>query len=84
MALVLQGLIGRICLAYLDDVIVFSKKRLQHAADLCAAFDRIRSAGLKLKPSKCSLFADHVLYLCHVISAAGISPDLAKLSVLSN
>ena len=58
MAGVLQGLIGRICLAYLDDVIVFSKKRSEHAADLRAVFDRIRSACLKLKPSKCSLFAD--------------------------
>ena len=84
MAGVLQGLIGRICLAYLVDVIVFSKKRSEHAADLRAVFDRIRSAGLKLKPSKCSLFADQVLYLGHVISAAGISPDPAKLRVLAD
>ena len=46
MAGVLQGLIGRICLAYLDDVIVCSKKRSEHAADLCSVFYRIRSAGL--------------------------------------
>ena len=75
MAGVLQGLIGRICLAYLDDAIVFSKKRSEHSADRRAVFDRIRSAGLKLKPSKCSLFADQVLYLGHVISAAGVSPS---------
>ena len=47
MAGVLQGLIGRICLAYLDDVIVFSKKRMEHAGDLRAVFDPIRAAGLK-------------------------------------
>ena len=29
-----QGLIGRICLAYLDDVIVFLKKRSNHVSDL--------------------------------------------------
>ena len=84
MAGVLQGLIGRICLAYLDDVIVFSKKRSEHAADLRAVFDRIRYAGLKLKPSKCSLFANHVLYLGHVISAAGVSPNPSKLRVLAD
>ena len=33
---VLQGLIGRICLAYLDDVIVFSKRRDEHVNDLRA------------------------------------------------
>ena len=84
MAKVLQGLIGCICLAYRDDVIVFSKRRSEHAADLRAVFDRIRSAGLKLKPSKCSLFADHKLYLGHVISTAGVSPDPAKLRVLAD
>ena len=79
---VLQGLIGRICLAYLDDVIVFSKKRSEHTADLRAVLDRIRAAGLKLKPSKWSLFCEQVLYLGHVISAAGVSPDPAKLREL--
>ena len=84
MAGVLKGLIGRICLAYLDYVIVFSKKRSEHAADLRAVFDRIRSAGLKLKPSKCSLFADQMLYLGHVISAACVSTDPSKLRVLAD
>ena len=82
MAGVLRGLIGRICLAYLDDVIVFSKKRANHIADLSAVLDRIRAAGLKLKPSKCALFREQVLYLGHVISAAGVSPDPEKLRVL--
>ena len=35
-------------------------------------------------PSKCSLFADQVLYLGHFISAAGVSPDPAKLRVLAD
>ena len=41
---VLQSLIGRICLAYLDDVIVFSKRRDKHVNDLRAVLDRIRDA----------------------------------------
>ena len=44
-----------------------------------AHLDRIRSAGQKLKPAKCSLFADQVLYFGHLISASGVSPDPAKL-----
>ena len=84
MAGVLQGLIGRICLAYLDDEIVFSKKRSEPAPYLRAVFDRIRSAGLKLMPTKCSLFAYQGHYLGHVISAAGVSPDPAKLCVLAD
>ena len=81
---VLQGLIGRICLAYLDDVIVFSKRRADHVNDLRAVLERIRDGGLKLKPAKCNLFCDQVLYLGHVISAASVSPDPAKLRVLAD
>ena len=58
MSNVLQGLIGRICLAYLDDIIVFSKKRSNHISDFCSVFNRISSAGLKLKPTKLRVLAD--------------------------
>ena len=80
---VLQGLLGRIYLAYLDDVIVFSKRLRDHAADLGAVLERFRSAGLKLKRSKCALFYDRVLYLGHLITHAKVSPDPAKLQVIS-
>ena len=84
MSVVLQGLIGRICLAYLEDVIVYSKRIVHHVPDLRAVFERIREAKLKLKPSKCSLFRSEVLYLGHVINASGTSPDPQKLRVLLN
>ena len=41
----LQRLINCIGFAYLDDVIAFSKTRLEHAADYRAVFDRIRFAN---------------------------------------
>ena len=52
--------------------------------DLRAILDRIRDAGLMLKPAKCKLFSEQVLYLGHVISPAGMSPDPAKLRVLAD
>lgn len=84
MAKVLQRVIGRIWFSYLDDVIVFSTKCFEHAANFRAVFDRIYSAGLKLKPLKCSLFVYKVPYLSHVISVANVSSDPAKLPVLAD
>ena len=52
--------------------------------DLRAVLDRIRDAGLKLKPAKCKLFCEQVLYLGHVLSPAGVSPYPAKLRVLAD
>ena len=60
MAGVLQGLMGRICFAYLDDVVVL-KNRSEHSTDLCAVLDQIRAANFKLKLSKSSLFCDQTL-----------------------
>ena len=75
---VLQGLIGRICLAYLDDIIVFSKRRYENVNYLRGVLVRIRNAGRKLKPDKCKLFCEQVLYLEYVVSAANVSSDLGK------
>ena len=83
MSIVLCGLMKRICLVYRDDVIVYSRHHFQHLRDFRAVFERLPVAGLKLKPSKCQLFRDEVVYLGHVVNAAGVSPDPAKLRVLS-
>ena len=83
MSIVLRGLMTRICLAYLDDVIIYSRCHYQHLRDLRAVFERLRLVGLKLKPSKCQLFHDEVLYLGHVVNVNGVSLDSAKLRVLS-
>ena len=64
-------------------MIVYSRHHSKHLRDLRAVLKRFRVAGFKLKPSKCQLFKDEVLYLGHVVNAAGVSPDPAKLRVLS-
>ena len=83
MSIVLQKLISRIYLAYLDDVIVFSRRFPQHLDHLLAVFTRIICAGLKIKYSKCQHFCDKVLCFGHIINASGVSSDPAKLRVLS-
>ena len=44
------------CLIYLDDVIVFSQMTREHLTQLRAVFEKLKIAGLKLKPSKCEFF----------------------------
>jgi len=53
---ILQGLVTKICLVYLDDVIVFGKTFEKMAENLKQIFIRFREANLKINPKKCSLF----------------------------
>ena len=76
---VLRGLVWKRCMCYLDDIIVFGKSFQETLENLELVFRKVRSAGLKLKPSKCSLFKDRLLYLGFIVDGAGVSSDPDKL-----
>ena len=78
MDLVLAGLQWRECLVYLDDVIILGRDFEEHLNNIRSVLQRLRDAGLRLKPSKCSFFQQQVKYLGHIISQDGISTDPDK------
>ena len=75
MNLVLAGLSWKMCLCFLDDVIVYSDTFENHLTRLDLVFDRIRAAGLKLKAEKCSLFRSRVKFLGFFVSQNGLEVD---------
>lgn len=79
MDIVLSGLNFESCLVYLDDVIVFGQSWEQHLERVELVFQRLRTAKLKLKPSKCHLLRRKVGFLGHVVSTEGIAVDPAKV-----
>ena len=62
----LEGL-SHFVIAYLDDIIIFSKTEEEHLQHLEIIFQRLHEAGLKLKRSKCSFMKMHIEYLGHRI-----------------
>ena len=80
----LVGLDYRVALAYLDDIIVYGATHLECMQRLARVFKQLRSAGLKLKPSKCTLFELETLYLGHIVSAEGIKCDPKKIEAVKN
>ena len=81
---VLRSVVGKFCLVYLDDIIVFSKTRETHLVNLKVIFDLLDQAGLKLGFAKCTFMRTSVNYLGHVISALGISPDPTKIEKIAD
>ena len=84
METVLVGLNRNCCLVYLDDVLVIGKSFSEHLLNLRKVFERFREANLKLKPEKCCLASDEVLYLGYVVSRNGISADPIKVESVKN
>ena len=71
------------CIIYLDDIIVFSRTPQEHLHRLKAVCNKLKAAGLKLKPSKCDLFKQQMNYLGHVVSKEGVSTDPEKIKALT-
>lgn len=69
-------------IAYLDDIIIYSKTHEEHIEHLRDIFERLGKANLKMKPSKCSFFEERVKYLGHVVSGDGIEPDPEKVQAI--
>ena len=66
-----QVLTGLNCFmfTYLNDVLIFPKTWEEHLDHLNVVFNRFKSAGLKIKLSKCQFFKTQLHYLGHKISA---------------
>ena len=82
MDLVLSGLSRECAMAYLDDTVVFSKTFEDHVRDLDDVLMRFEAAGLKAKPSKCSLFQSSIELLGHRVSGEGIAPEDFKVKTV--
>ena len=71
------------CIVYLDDIIVFSDTKEEHLKRLEAVLQKLITAGLKLKPSKCHFFKEEIEYLGHVVSGKGISTNPKKVEAVA-
>jgi len=81
---VLHGVLHKICLVYLDDVIIFSKTFKGMLENLREVLLRLREANLKINPKKCSLFSRKVRYLDHIISEKEITTDPEKILAIES
>ena len=84
MDVVLCGLSYQICLVYLDDIIVFGQTFEEQLERLEEVFKCLRSANLKLKPSKCFLCQCSVEFLGHVVSEKGLTMQSSKIEAINN
>lgn len=81
---VLEGLSGKDCFVYLDDIVVYGRTLAEHNERLGRVFSRLRTYELKLQSEKCKILRAEVVYLGHLITANGIRPDPGKTDCVKN
>ena len=64
---------------YIDDVIIPGRSLKDHLNNLQAIFQKLRQAGLKLRPKKCAFLQRQVNYLGHVVTCDGMAADPTKV-----
>jgi hypothetical protein len=74
--------IGRTVEAYVDDIVVKTRKADDLVEDLCIAFGCLRANGVKLNPEKCVLGVPRGMLLGYIVSQQGIKANPEKVAAL--
>ncbi len=74
--------LDKFVVVYLDDILVFSKNKEEHAEHLRLVLDKLREHKLYAKYSKCEFWLDEVTYLGHVISKDGIAVNPERIQAI--
>ncbi|XP_076247766.1 uncharacterized protein LOC143187432 [Calliopsis andreniformis] len=83
METVLQGLNWRICLVYLDDIIIHARTFDEEVEHLRQVFQRLRNAKLLMNPKKCDFLKRETKYLGHIVTGKGVKTDPEKIRAIA-
>lgn len=84
MDIAFKRLINKSVVVYLDDIIVFSRKRLNHLHDLKQIFECCKRYGISLNPKKSFFSLDQGKHLGFIVSKHGIYIDPDRIKEISN
>jgi hypothetical protein len=76
---ILSDYLDIFCIAYLDDILIYSDDLEQHHWHVKMILRRVEEVRLTLKVSKCEFHTNETEYLGYIISPTGIKIDLEKV-----
>ena len=81
---VLRPYIDKFCVAFLDDVLIYSRSETEHLEHVSQVLDALNAANLKCKITKCSFAQESTSFLGFCVSKDGVSVDPKKVSAVTN
>ena len=80
----LRGLLDAICLAYLNDVLIFFKTLEEHSKHVKIVFERFCKWNLCCKLLKCIFGVTKVTFLGFILTTRGIAIEQDHIQTISN
>jgi len=69
--------------AYLDNIMIYSKNKLEHEEHVHKVLQRLRKAGLQVNIKKLEFSVKYIKYLGFIISINGIKTDPEKTAIIN-
>jgi len=76
--------LDKFVVVFIDDILIYSKTKKEHAEHLRIVLTRLMEHRLYAKFSKCEFWLDKVYFLGHVLSAEGVVVDPGKVEDVLN
>jgi hypothetical protein len=76
--------LDKFVVVFIDDILVYSKTKEEHAKHLRLVLQKLREHKLYAKRSKCEFWLKEVAFLGHVVSNGGIPVDPSKVKDVLN
>ena len=80
----LREFLDQFCVVYIDDILIYSKTKAEHREQVRKVLQKLKEAGLYVKPKKCEFNVEKTTFLDFIISADGIEMDPAKVEAVLN
>jgi hypothetical protein len=71
--------LDKFVVVFIDDILIYSKNKEEHAKHLRIVLTRLREHQLYAKFSKCTFWLEEIQFLGHVLSTKGIVVDPSKV-----
>lgn len=78
----LRGLLDNICVAYMDDILIFSQDEAAHETHVGLILERLKEYALYVKLSKCEFYTKEVSFLGFRVGTAGVSMEPSRVSAI--
>jgi hypothetical protein len=81
---VLFPYLNEFCIAYIDDIFIFSKDSSQHKHYVRQMLSKLRAAGLQADIRKSEFSITETRFLGYILSISGIAVDSIKVAAVAN